>query len=60
MKIELIGLKPKQEETQEFKERQQNIDALLILAKLCEAQILVDDDIRRKAQRRISSLIDKI
>lgn len=60
MKIELTGLQPKQEETQEFKERQQNIDALLILAKLCEAQILVDDDIRRKAQRRISSLIDKI
>lgn len=61
MKIQVELTNPtKSDESPEFMQRQQDIDALLVLAKLCEVQLLVDDDIRAKARRRISSLIDKL
>lgn len=60
MKIELTGIPKPNEESDEFKRRQQNIDLLLVLAKICEPNTVVDSSVQRKANDKISSLLDKL
>lgn len=48
----------KPNETKEYLERQQNIDALLVLSKFLEVN--VSPAILEKAQLKISQLIDKV
>lgn len=60
MKIELTGIPEQDRDSKEFKIRQQNIDLLLVLAKICEPNIVVDSSVQRKAGDKISSLLDKV
>jgi hypothetical protein len=60
MKIELTGIPGQASESDEFKKRQQNIDLLLVLAKICEPNVDVDSATKRKAGDKISSLLDKV
>ncbi len=60
MKIELIGIPQQQNDTKEFKERQQNIDALLVLASIVSVSAQTSPSNVNKANDKISSLIDKI
>lgn len=65
MKFEVIntGLPQTKEEkalSDKFAARQQNIDLLLVLAKICEPNVDVDGSTKRKAGDKISSLLDKV
>lgn len=60
MKIELSGIPEQKVDSDEFKKRQQNIDLLLVLAKICEPNTVVDSATQRKAGDKISSLLDKV
>ena len=60
MKIELSGIPKTNEESEEFKKRQQNIDLILVLARICEPNIVIDASTQRKAGDKISSLLDKV
>lgn len=51
---------PKHGETEKFLERQQNVDAILVLSKLVEPGMMMDGSTVDKARNKISSLIDKI
>lgn len=57
MKLELEQV-PKYSESQEHLSRQQNIDALLVLAKIAEMQ--TTNVIQEKVHIKISQLLDKI
>lgn len=60
MKIELTGIPKHSEDSEEFKKRQQNIDLLLVLAKILEPNVDVPGGVKNKAAEKISSLIDKV
>lgn len=57
MKHEITGIPA---DSEEFKKRQQNIDAILVLSKLLELNMNATPDLVSTAQRKISNLIEKI
>lgn len=48
------------EAKQKQSERQQDIDAILVLSKLLEIANTADDDTKKQAEKKIQKLIDKL
>lgn len=53
-------IKTKLNETEKYLQRQQDIDALLVLARVCELGTTVSIEVIKKAESKISNLIEKV